>query len=266
MTCRTKSGLLDLVTRVVCDHSSDLILLRVCPKNYDWSRWRCRLEDCPKDSLKDYDWSRRRCWLEDRRKDSLKDPDWLRRRCRLGDRPKDAPKDSDWSRRRCRLGDRPKDAPKDSDWSRRSNLTIWRCVRLVVLPDRYDWTRRETCLFFLDATDWTVRWTCLARTLLIGWSADLLQASSFGFFVARFQTAKRDWRENDYEKASSLGDKYAVLICSWRQNRQNKRHLVLLTLPVLYYIYCALCQWCGSVSVCVCRWVVLNSTCSEYYN
>ena len=28
----------------------------------------------------------------------------------------------------------------------------------------------------------------------------------------------------------------------------------------------ALFQWCGSVSVCVCRCVVLNSTCSEYYD
>ena len=161
MTCRTKSGLLDLVTRVVRDHSSDLNLLRVCPK------------------------------------------------------------DSDWSRQRCRLGDRPKEASKDSDWSRWINLSIWRCVQLVVLPDGSDWTRRETCLLFWDATDWTVRWTCLARTLMIGWSADLISASSFGFFVAWFQTAKRDWRENDYAKASSFGDEYAVLICSWSQNIQN---------------------------------------------
>ena len=61
----------------------------------------------------------------------------------------------------------------------------------------------------------------LLRTLMIGRSADLLSASSLGFLVARFQTAKRDWRENDYAKASSLGDKYAVLICSWRQNRKK---------------------------------------------
>ena len=104
MTCRTKSGLLDLVTRVVRDHSSDLIILRVFPKDSDWSRRRCRLED--------------------RLKDSLKDSDWSRRRCRLGDRPKDATRDSYWSRRRCRLGDRPKDALKDSDWSRRSNFSL----------------------------------------------------------------------------------------------------------------------------------------------
>ena len=65
MTYRTKSGLLDLVTRVVRDHSSDLILLRVCPKDSDWSRRRCRLEDRPKDSLKDSYWSRQRCLLED---------------------------------------------------------------------------------------------------------------------------------------------------------------------------------------------------------
>ena len=32
----------------------------------------------------------------------------------------------------------------------------------------------------------------LLRTLMIGRSADLLSASSLGFFVARFQTAKRD--------------------------------------------------------------------------
>ena len=71
----------------------------------------------------------------------------------------------------------------------------------------------------------------LLRTLMIGRSADLLSASSFGFFVAQFQTAKRDWRENDYAKTSFLGDEYAGVICSWRQNRQNERHLVLLTLP-----------------------------------
>ena len=86
MTCRTKLGLLDLVIRVVRDHSSDLILLRVCPKDSDWSRQRCRLEDCPKDSLKYSDWSRRRCRLEDRPKDSPKAFDWSRQRCRLGDR------------------------------------------------------------------------------------------------------------------------------------------------------------------------------------
>ena len=28
----------------------------------------------------------------------------------------------------------------------------------------------------------------------------------------------------------------------------------------------ALCQLCGSVSVCVCRCILLNSTCSEYYD
>ena len=91
MTCRTKSGLLDLVTRVVRDHSNDLNLLRVYLKVSDWMRRRCRLEDRPKDSPKDSDWSRQRCCLEDRPKDSLKDSDWSRRRCRLGDRPKDAP-------------------------------------------------------------------------------------------------------------------------------------------------------------------------------
>ena len=97
MTCRTKSGLLDLVTRVVRDHSSDLILLRVFPK--------------------DSDWLRRRCCLGDLLKDAPKDSDLSRRRCRLGDCPKDSPKDSDWLRQRFRLGDLPKDSPKDSDWS-----------------------------------------------------------------------------------------------------------------------------------------------------
>ena len=119
MTCHTKSGLLDLVTHVVRDHSSDLILLRVCPKDSDWSRRRCRLEDRPKDSLKDPDWSRQKSVTKMiRQKDVIgryKSPsegcDWSRRRCRLGDRPKDAPTAFDWPRRICSLGDRPKDAP-----------------------------------------------------------------------------------------------------------------------------------------------------------
>ena len=115
-------------------------------------------------------WSVRRMWLADtkvvlgdRPKDATKDFDWLRRIFHLGDCPKDAQKAFDWPRRRCRLGDRPKDAPKAFDWSRRSNFSLWKWVWLVVLPDGSDWTRREPCLFFLDATDWTVRWTCLAK-------------------------------------------------------------------------------------------------------
>ena len=106
----------------------------------------------------------------------------------------------------------------------------------------------------------------LIRTLLIGRSADLLPASSLAFFATRCQTVKRDLRENDYVKASSLGDEYAVLICSWHQNRQNERHLVLLTLPVVEYIYCALCSLMELGKCVCCSWVVMKSTCSEYYD
>ena len=56
-----------------------------------------------------------------------------------------------------------KDAPKAFDWLSQSNLSVWRGVPLVVLTDGSDWTRREPCLFFLDATDWPVRWTCLDK-------------------------------------------------------------------------------------------------------
>ena len=52
----------------------------------------------------------------------------------------------------------------------------------------------------------------LIRTLLIGRSADLLPATSLGFFATQCQRVKRDLRENDYAKASSLGDEYAVQI------------------------------------------------------
>ena len=106
----------------------------------------------------------------------------------------------------------------------------------------------------------------LIRTLLIGRSADQLPASSLGFFATRCQTVKRDLRENNYAKASSLGDEYAVLICSCRQNRQNECHLVLLTLLVVEYIYCALCSLMELGKCVCCSWLVMMSTCSEYYD
>ena len=95
-----------------------------------------------------------------------KNSDWTRQRCCLGDRSKVRPKDSDWTRRRCCLGYRPKVRPKDSDWMRRSNLSVWRCVRLVVLPDWSDWTRKETCLMFWDASDLLIQLICFQRLLL----------------------------------------------------------------------------------------------------
>ena len=98
-----------------------------------------------------------------------------------------------------------KDAPKDFDWLRRSNLSVWRCVRLVVLPDGSDWTRREPCLFFLDATDWTVRWTFLGRMLLIGWS-DWSAFSVFFWLLCCAISDSRTWmtrkwlRENVFSR------------------------------------------------------------------
>ena len=181
--------------------------------------------------------------------------------------PKDDPSEGcDWLSRSFCLVVHPKDAPKPFDWLSRSNLSVWRGVRLVVLPDESDWTRREPCLFFVNATDWTVRWTCPAKDAS-DWPI-WRSASSvfFGLLSHAMSDVQTRWWENDYAKASSLGDKYTVLICSWRQNRQNKPHLVLLNLPMVENIYCALCSLMELGKCSCCSWVVLMSTCSEYYD
>ena len=202
--------------------------------------------------------------------------DWPSRRfVRKMIRPKDVIGWADdsserWSVQRMWLAEltiRPKDDPSEGcDWLSQINLSVWQGVRLVVLPDESDWTRREPCLFFVNATDWTVRWTCPAK----GASDWPIRRSAFSVFFGILSHAMLDmqtrWGESDYAKASSLGDEYAVLICSWRENRQNEHHLVLLTLPVVEYIYCALCSLIDVGKCVCCSCVVLMSTCSEYYD
>ena len=63
---------------MVRDHSNDLNLLSVCPKDSDWTRQKCRLEDLPKVRLKDSDWTRQIFRLEDRLKVRPKDSDWTK--------------------------------------------------------------------------------------------------------------------------------------------------------------------------------------------
>ena len=209
----------------------------------------------PKDVIGRYEdlskrWSVQRMWLV---KTKVRPKDDLSEGC-------------DWSIRRSCLVVHPKDSLKAFDWLRRCNLSVWQCVRLVVLPDESDWTRREPCIFFLDVTDWTVRWTCPAKNAF-NWPIRRSASSVFfGLLSRAISDMQTHWRENDYANASSLGDKYAVLICSWRRNRQNKRHLVLLTLPVVEYIYCALCSLVELGKCVCCSSVVLMSTCSEYYD
>ena len=136
-------------------------------------------------------------------------------------RYEDFSKGCDWPIQRSCPVVRPKDALKAFDWLSRNNLSVWRGVRLVVLPDESDWTRREPFLFYVDATDWTLLWTCPAKNASdwpIRWWASRVFFGLLSHVISDIQTR---WRENDYANASSLGDEYAVLICSWRQNRQN---------------------------------------------
>ena len=126
----------------------------------------------------------------------------------------------DWPRRRFRLEDRPKVRPKDSDWTRRSNLSVWRCVRLVVLPDWSDWTRKETCLIFWGASDWLIRLICFRRLLLASLSRDFRQPYAID---KKTITQKR--------LLSAMNTPFWSFLDA--RNRQNKRHLCLLTLPVV---------------------------------
>ena len=124
-------------------------------------------------------------------------------------------------------------------------------MRPTCRPARLIWLdETESGLIFWDATDWLVRWTCLLETLLIGWSdgsvfrkrfwladpMDLSSAPSFDFFVllvARFHTAIHDWQETITRKRLLLATNmlFWYVVDAW--NRQNERHLCLLTLPVV---------------------------------
>ena len=58
----------------------------------------------------------------------------------------------DWLNRCFRLKFRPKDALKPFDSLSRCFRLVRRGVRLVVLPDEYDWTSGAPCLFLVNAT------------------------------------------------------------------------------------------------------------------
>ena len=96
----------------------------------------------------------------------------------------------------------------ESDWT--SGATSLLGERDLIGPsDRLSCYGRFwlACLIELslaNAFDWTVQLTCPWQTLLIGWFADQLLASSIGFLDMRCQTCKDADKENDYAKASSL--------------------------------------------------------------
>ena len=130
----------------------------------------------------------------------------------------------------------------------------------------------------------------LLRTLLIGLSADQLPVSSLGFLAAQFQTCKRTeektitrnvffgllrrvisdmqarWQENDYAKRLL----WATNVPFWSvlDAKTDKTNVTLFYLlyPMAEYIYCALCSLMELGNCVCCSWVVLMSTCSEYYD
>ena len=136
--------------------------------------WLVETKVRPKDDPSEgCDWSRRKSiWRMIRPKDVIgrdESPSkgWSVRRMWLVDtkiHPKDDPSEGcDWSIWRSHLGDRPKGCSEGFWLAETKQLSVWQCVRLVVLPDGSDWTRREPCLFFLDTTDWTVQCICLDK-------------------------------------------------------------------------------------------------------
>ena len=106
----------------------------------------------------------------------------------------------------------------------------------------------------------------LIRKLMIGRFDDQLPASSLGFLVARFQTYKRSDKKTITRKRLL----WAMNTPLWSV-LDAKTEKTIVTLFYLLYLWRSIytvhyARWWSSVSVCVCRWVVLNSTCSEYYD
>ena len=165
-------------------------------------------------------------------------------------RPKDNPSEGcDWLSRRFCLVVRPKDTLKPFDWLSRSNLSIWRGVRLVFSS----WTR------LIGPSDGIV----LLRKLLIGRSVNQLLASSLGFLATWCQTCKRAdkkritwtrllWATNTpfWSVPDAKTDKTNVTLCYW-----------LYPWWSIYTVHYA--RWWRSVSVSCCSCVVLMSTCSD---
>ena len=104
----------------------------------------------------------------------------------------------------------------------------------------------------------------LIRTLLIGRSSDLLPASSLGFISTRCQTIKRTDEKTITRKRllwSTNTPFWSVLDAKTDKMNVTLFYLLYLCWSI-YTVHYA--RWWSSVSVCVCRWVVLNSTCSAY--
>ena len=138
-------------------------------------------------------------------------------------RPKDDPSDDspsednptdgcDWLSRWFCLVVCPKDALKPFDWLIRINLSVWQGVRLVVLTDESDWTRKAPCLSSWTQLIGISNQLVLIRTLLIGRSANQLFHVFFGLLSHAMSDMQSCWRENDYGKTSSLG---------WRISRSD---------------------------------------------
>ena len=162
----------------------------------------------------------------------------------------------DWTRRRWSVW-RLSEGPSKGFWlDERGSLSVWRCVRLVVLPDWSDCTRKETCLIFWDASDWLVWWTCLLETLLICWTDGSVFSVFFWLLCssccAISYSHPRLTRKN-YAKPSSFGDKYTVLICRWRVKQKKRpsplftystrgRVTLLCTMPMMWLGKCMMCS------------------------
>ena len=148
------------------------------------------------------------------------------------------------------------DRPKVSDWTKEESGPYDDASDLYVLPEWSDWTRRNLVLSSGNASDWLVRWICLLETLLIGWSdGSVLSVFFWLIFTPRCEISYNHSRltRNDYAKASSFGDEYAVLICRWRVKQtkwpspfftySTRGGVTLLcTMPMMWLGKCVMCS------------------------
>ena len=153
---------------------------------------------------------------------------------------------------------------RDGRWS------VWSLSEGIWLDEKRIWSVWRCVLLVCPARDYLIGqdgiWSYLLETLLIGWSdgsvfwkrswlPDPIDLTLSVFFWLLFTSrctisySHSLLTRNNHANASSFCDEYDVLIFRWRAKQTKQPSPLLLTLPMVEFKNCALCQWCGSVNL-----------------